>query len=342
VSTIEGLAPKSAAAAAAAPLMELRGLVRTFSVGGLGGEKREMRAVDEVSLELKRGEVLAIVGESGSGKTTLGRMMLRLLAPSAGDIRFDGVPIGHVEKRALTRRIQPVFQDPYSSLNARQTLEEIIALPLRAHGLGDRAERHLKVEGMLERVGLPRRLLHAYPVQLSGGQRQRVAIARALIMRPDIVICDEPTSALDVSVQAQILNLLKDLRDEYELTYLFISHNLAVVEFMADRVGVMYLGRLVECGPAKEVLRRPRHPYTRALLDSVLSPDPSLGLPEATLRGHFANPLDIPSGCRFHPRCPRVTEGCSSIAPRTLKDDAGLIECHLHDPQIRLGAVTTS
>jgi len=322
-----------------APLLELRGVTRVFTVRDATGQARELRAVDEVGLELRRGEVLALVGESGSGKTTLGRMMLRLLAPSAGDIRLDGVPIGQIDKRVLTRRIQPVFQDPYSSLNARHTLEEIIALPLRVHGLGDRADRRRTVEVMLERVGLSRRLLHAYPMQLSGGQRQRVAIARALIINPDVVICDEPTSALDVSVQAQILNLLKDLRDEFNLTYLFISHNLAVVEFLADRIGVMYLGRLVECGLAEEVLRRPRHPYTRALLASALTPDPALGLPEATLRGQFPDPLDPPAGCRFHPRCPQAIASCATTAPRSLHDGAGLVECHLHDPRKLAGAM---
>ena len=324
-----------------APLLEMRAVTRCFTVRDATGQTRELRAVDEVSLELRRGEVLAVVGESGSGKTTLGRMMLRLLAPSAGDIRLDGAPIGQVDKRVLTRRMQPVFQDPYSSLNARHTLEEIIALPLRVHGLGDRAERRGKVEEMLERVGLSRRLLHAYPMQLSGGQRQRVAIARALIISPEVVICDEPTSALDVSVQAQILNLLKDLRDAFDLTYLFISHNLAVVEFLADRIGVMYLGRLIECGPAEEVLRRPRHPYTRALLASALTPDPALGLPEATLRGHSPDPLDPPAGCRFHPRCPQAIAPCAATAPRSLHDGAGLVECHLHDPQMLPGAITS-
>jgi peptide/nickel transport system ATP-binding protein len=320
------------ATAAAAPLMELRGVTRTFAVRGATGQARELRAVDEVSLELRRGEVLAIVGESGSGKTTLGRMMLRLLTPSTGGILLDGVPLTQADKRILTRRIQPVFQDPYSSLNARHTLEQIIALPLWVHGLGDRAERRRKVAAMLERVGLAPRLLHAYPMHLSGGQRQRVAIARALIMSPEVVICDEPTSALDVSVQAQILNLLKDLRDEFDLTYLFISHNLAVVEFLADRIGVMYLGRLVECGPAEEVLRRPRHPYTKALLASALTPDPALGLPQAKLRGNFPDPLDPPSGCHFHPRCPQAMPACATTAPRPLHDTTGLVECHLYDP----------
>ena len=330
MTALDAFRPPPVAAAAGTPLLEVRDLVRSFAVRGAAGKPCELRAVDEVSLDLHKGEVLAIVGESGSGKSTLGKMMLRLLAPTAGEIRFGGRPIGAVGRRELTRRIQPVFQDPYSSLNARQTVEQIVSLPLRIHGIGSRADRQRTVEAMLDRVGLARRLLHAYPMQLSGGQRQRVAIARALIMRPEVVICDEPTSALDVSVQAQILNLLKDLRDELDLTYLFISHNLAVVEFLADRIGVMYLGRLVECGEAAQVLHAPRHPYARALLGAALTPDPALGLPDSALRGHFPDPLDPPPGCRFHPRCPDAVDICGRTAPPTVRHAAGLVECHLH------------
>jgi len=312
-------------------MLALRNIVQSFDVRNSAGRLQELRAVDTVSLELRQGEVLAIVGESGSGKTTLGRMMLRFTKPREGDILLDGEPLDGIDKKILSRRIQPIFQDPYSSLNSRKTIEQIIATPLHIHGIGDKADRRRKVELMLDRVGLARHLLNAYPMQLSGGQRQRVAIARALIMNPEIVICDEPTSALDVSVQAQILNLLKTLRDEFNLTYLFISHNLAVVEFIADRIGVMYLGRLVELGTTEQVLQHPRHPYTKALLESVLTPDPSLGLPDPQLGNQFPNPLDPPSGCRFHPRCAKAMDICRSVAPRPVRDASGLVECHLYD-----------
>jgi peptide/nickel transport system ATP-binding protein len=317
----------------ASPLMELRNIGRSFRVRGEGLFKSEsLRAVDGVTLDLRRGEVLAIVGESGSGKSTLGRMMLRLLVPSEGEIWLDGAPLTGLTPRVLSRLIQPVFQDPYSSLNARKTIEQIISLPLRVHGMGDRVGRRASLAAMMERVGLPPRLRNAYPVQLSGGQRQRVAIARALIVRPQIVVCDEPTSSLDVSVQAQIINLLKDLRDEFALTYVFISHDLSVVDCLADRVGVMYLGRLVEFGAAADVLRSPRHPYTRALLDSVLSRDPAQGLPDAGLGARMPDPLHPPSGCHFHPRCPQVMDACRDIAPKPLREARGMVECHRYGP----------
>jgi peptide/nickel transport system ATP-binding protein len=228
--------------------------------------------------------------------------------------------------------VQPVFQDPYSSLNARKTIAQIISLPLRVHGVGGWAEQHRLVAEMMERVGLAPRLANAYPSQLSGGQRQRAAIARALVIKPQIVVCDEPTSSLDVSVQAQILNLLRDLRDELTLTYVFISHDLAVVDYLADRVGVMYLGRLVEFGVAAEVLRRPRHPYTRALLDSVLSRDPARGLPEPKLGQALPDPLHPPPGCPFHPRCPQAMEICREAPPHTMRDHLGQLDCHLYAP----------
>jgi peptide/nickel transport system ATP-binding protein len=314
------------------PLIACRDVGRRFDVGGgLFGRRRTLDAVDGVSLEVFRGEVLAIVGESGCGKTTLARMMLGLLAPTAGEIAFDGRPIGG-DRRAVARRVQPVFQDPYASLNPRKTVGAIIALPLAVHGIGTAAERQAKVEEMMALVGLPRRLIHAYPSQLSGGQRQRVAIARALVMRPDVVVCDEPTSALDVSVQAQILNLLQDLRERLGLTYVFISHDLSVVAHLADRVAVMYLGRVVELGPAAQVLGAPRHPYTRALLASVLTPDPRLGLPDVQLGRGYPDPLNPPSGCRFHPRCPEATAACAAVDPPPRRDADGMVACHLYAP----------
>ena len=317
--------------AEAPALIECRDVARAFQMSrGLIGERRVLRAVDGVSLRVRAGEVLAIVGESGSGKTTLARMMLGLTPPSSGEILFEGTPIAAYPRRVLARRIQAVFQDPYASLNPRKTIVEIVALPLIVHGIGNAAERRARVEEMLDLVGLARRVIQNYPSQLSGGQRQRVAIARALVMRPEIVVCDEPTSALDVSVQAQILNLLQELRARLALTYVFVSHDLSVVEYMADRVAVMYLGRVVELAPAKQLFAAPRHPYTRALLDSVLTPDPRLGLPDPSIGRAALDPLHLPTGCRFHPRCAKVMSECAQDPPVPLSVDGAMVECHLY------------
>ena len=313
------------------PILELIDVRRTFTVTrGFFKGKRNLHAVNGVSLRIQKGEVLGLVGESGCGKTTLARILLGLLPPSRGEILIDGKAMKKEERRTIARKIQPVFQDPYSSLNPRKTIGSIVSLPLRVHKVGDSSTWRGKVEEILDLVGLPKRVLHSYPGQLSGGQRQRVAVARALIMRPEVVICDEPTSSLDVSVQAQILNLLISLRRELGLTYLLISHNLAVVEHLATRVAVMYLGRIVEEADTDRIFRSPRHPYTKALLESVLTPEPGLGVPELNLGAGFPNPLDPPPGCTFHPRCVYAKPECSEKPPLERRDEEGYVTCHLY------------
>jgi len=318
------------------PLLETANVFRTFQIStGFLKPKRPLHAVNGVSLRLAKGEVLGLVGESGCGKSTLARMLLGLLPPSSGDILIGGEAVASLDRRATARRIQPIFQDPYSSLNPRKSIGEIIQLPLKVHRVGDPASWPGRVREMMDMVGLPSRYVGNFPSQLSGGQRQRVAIARALIMRPEVVICDEPTSALDVSVQSQILNLLLDLQRELGLTYLLISHNLAVVEHMAHRVAVMYLGRIVEEAETDQLFRDPQHPYTRALLASVLTPEPGLGVPDAHLGATFPNPIDPPPGCTFHPRCPHAMATCRTIAPKPLATASGHVECHLYDTELK-------
>jgi len=316
------------------PLLQAHRVGRVFAVGGgMFLAKQRLKAVDSLTLHVRRGEVLGLVGESGCGKSTLAKMLLGLLEPTEGSVTFDGVDVRTLDRKALARRIQPVFQDPYSSLNPRKTVAAIIGLPLKVHRVGAPATWRATVREMMALVGLPEHLADSYPGQLSGGQRQRVAIARALIMRPEVVICDEPTSALDVSVQSQILNLLQRLRRELGLTYVFISHNLAVVEHIATRVAVMYLGRIVEEADTSHLFAHPRHPYTQALLASILTPDPSQEVPDTGLGIAFPNPLDPPSGCRFHPRCPKALPECSVRTPRPLDVDAARVECHLYDTE---------
>lgn len=317
------------------PLLQVTNASVTFSVSnGFLRNRAKLRAVQDVSFTLEAGRTLAIVGESGCGKSTLGKAILGLNKLAEGEIRIDGVPIDEMDRRTRATRIQPIFQDPYSSLNPSRTVEQILLQPLEVHHRGDAASRRLEVARILERVKLPTRVRDSLPSQLSGGQRQRIAIARALMLAPAIIVCDEPTSALDVSVQAQVLNILSELQRELNLAYVFVSHNLAVVEHLADDVAVMYLGRFVEQAPAETLFRAPKHPYTQALMRSVLTPEPSLGIPKVDMKGNFPNAISPPSGCSFHPRCREVFEPCTAKTPllQPAGSQPGLVACHLYEP----------
>ena len=322
-----------------APLVEVRDLAKTFDVSApwlnrvVERKPRQfVHAVDGVSFTIERGKTLALVGESGCGKSTVARLLVGLYAPTRGDVRFDGQPTDAKQNagglRTLRRRMQMIFQDPYASLNPRWKVLDIVGEPLREHGLaqGDDSLRQ-RVGELLLQVGLAASDVEKFPHQFSGGQRQRISIARALATQPEFLVCDEPTSALDVSVQAQVLNIMKDLQKSRGLTYLFISHNLAVVRHVADQVGVMYLGRLVEVADKAELFSAPRHPYTRMLLDAI--PDIKMsGRARTPVQGEVPNPLNPPAGCAFHPRCPHANARCSSERP-ALSDFQGVkVACH--------------
>ena len=319
-----------------APLLEVRNLKTYFPIrkGVFRRQIGAVRAVDDVSFEVYPGETLGLVGESGCGKTTLGRTIVRLLEPTEGEIVFDGKPIGNLGKRALRpfrREFQMVFQDPYSSLNPRKRVRKIVGAPLKIHGVGDRRERRRQVRELLEAVGLSPEHANRFPHQFSGGQRQRIGIARALALRPKLVIADEPVSALDVSIQAQIVNLLEELQDEFSLTYIVIAHDLGLVRHVSDRIAVMYLGRIVELSPAEELYTRPIMPYTEALLSAVPIPNPDVAekRERIPLRGDVGNPANPPSGCPFHPRCRYATEICSRVEPPLVSYGRGhLAACH--------------
>ncbi|THF59489.1 ABC transporter ATP-binding protein [Ollibium composti] len=325
-----------------APLVEIEGLGRVFDLSKRwlnrvldGSGKVMLTAVDGVSLSIERGGTYALVGESGSGKSTIAKMVVGLLPPTSGSVHIAGADIwaerGLARQRQLHRRIQMIFQDPYASLNPRWRVGSILAEPIKAFGLAaDAAAREARVGELLSLVGLDPRDSAKFPHEFSGGQRQRIAIARALASEPEFIVCDEPTSALDVSVQAQVLNLLRDLQQRLGLTYLFISHNLAVVRHMATRVGVLYLGRLVEEAPARELFAAPKHPYTKMLLDAV--PDIGMeGVERPSIAGEIPNPINPPSGCHFHPRCPHVMPQCRTVVPPSYAVGDAKVLCHLYD-----------
>jgi len=327
-------------------LVEVSRLEKHFPLrkGLLRRSRGIVRAVDGVSFQVGAGETLGLVGESGCGKTTTGRALLRLLEPTSGRVLVDGrdiLRLGGRELRALRRDLQVVFQDPYASLNPRMTVGAIVEEGLTIHRIGSRAERREKVARVLDRVGLGASCAARYPHEFSGGQRQRIGIARAIVLRPRFIVCDEAVSALDVSIQAQIVNLLAELQEELGVAYLFIAHDLALVEHLSDRVAVMYLGEIVESAPTRELFDRPLHPYTKALLDAIPVPDPERRRTRIVLAGDVPSAIDPPAGCRFHPRCAVAVRGlCDTRAPRTIAVGAHEVNCHVVEDELSRAGTT--
>lgn len=315
-------------------ILRVTNLTKHFKIGGglFGGHALTVRAVEDVTFSIKRGETFGLVGESGCGKTTLGQTIIRLYDPTAGKIQFNGVEISKLSGAKLRphrRDLQMIFQDPSASLDPRMTVGGIVAEPLNIFNVGNRKERQDRVGDLLQTVGLNAYFANRYPHEFSGGQRQRIGIARALALNPQLVICDEPVSALDVSIQAQVLNLLRRLQQQFQLTYLFIAHNLAVVAHISDRVGVMYLGKMVEIGAARTITENPKHPYTKALISAIPVPIPGRKRQRIILEGDVPSPVNPPSGCRFHPRCPIAKANCAEVEPELLEKEEGhWVACH--------------
>ena len=321
----------------AAALLEVRGLCKHFPTQhGWLGRTQTVRAVDGVNFSISGGETLGLVGESGCGKSTTGKLILRLQDPTAGEVLWNGQPIHDLSQSALRpvrRELQAVFQDPYASLNPRIRAADIVAEPLRNYEAMSAGQANERVAALFERVGLRPDQMVKYPFEFSGGQRQRLGIARALSVQPKLIVCDEPVSALDVSVQAQVINLLMDLQQQFKLSYLFIAHDLAVVEHISHRVAVMYLGRIVEIAPKRTIFTRPQHPYTEALLDAVPVPDPLVRKNRRVLTGDVPSPINPPSGCHFHTRCPYTEERCRVESPAMREVTPGqFVACHLRQP----------
>ncbi|MBH9966849.1 ABC transporter ATP-binding protein [[Bacillus] enclensis] len=318
------------------PLLKVENLKKHFPITGgiLGRPVSSVKAVDGVSFTVNKGETLGIVGESGCGKSTTGRMLMRLIDPSEGKVTFEDrelTSLSNSEMRKIRREIQMVFQDPYASLNPRHTVEKILEEPLKVHGMGSAKERRERVHELLNIVGLSSYHAKRYPHQFSGGQRQRIGIARALMTKPKLIIADEPVSALDVSIQSQVLNLMQDLQKEFELTYIFIAHDLGVVRHISDRVGVMYLGKMVELSDSENLYEKPLHPYTQALLSAVPIPDPDFKRETQLLQGDIPSPSNPPSGCTFHTRCPFATDVCKEKVPEFKEHQPGhYVACHLY------------
>jgi oligopeptide/dipeptide ABC transporter ATP-binding protein len=317
------------------PLLSVKNLKKYFPIrrGVLSRVAAYVKAVDDISFDINKGETFGLVGESGCGKTTAGRAVLRLIEPDAGTIRFDGIDLlslGPQDLRKRRRNMQIIFQDPYASLNPRMTIRAIVGEPFVIHGTAAGSERDDRVANLLKTVGLDPTVMNRYPHEFSGGQRQRIGIARALALRPKLIVADEPVSALDVSIQAQIINLLADLQEQFELTYLFISHAIPVIEHISTRIGVMYLGKLVEVGTSAQICLSPKHPYTQALLSAVPLPDPAAKKQRIVLTGDVPTPINPPAGCRFHTRCPIAVDRCKIEEPPLRRlDDGRDTACHL-------------
>ncbi|THB72523.1 MAG: dipeptide ABC transporter ATP-binding protein [Desulfobacteraceae bacterium] len=310
------------------PLVTVDNLVKYYPIKGgvLLKEIASVKAVDDVNLTIRQGETLGLVGESGCGKSTLGRTILQLERPTSGTVSFQGQEIQNTDPetmRQLRKKMQIIFQDPFSSLNPRKSISQIIGEPLLVHGMKSRSQRNDAVEQILETVGLGKEHMRRYPHQFSGGQRQRIGIARAIALKPEFIVCDEAVSALDVSIQAQVINLLKDLQEQFNLTYLFISHDLHVVEYISDRVAVMYLGKIVESAASEKLYQNPLHPYTKALLSSSPMPDPTYKRQSLPISGDVPSPINPPPGCRFHTRCPIKRDVCSKEEPKLMEHQPG-------------------